>query len=224
MLAHAGCAQHSLSLVCPEAFHPEQIMAAFVRTFASLFYTYRRFMIPSTHAQKSTGQQFNFNMEAFVGSLLTEHGSYITTLRETQAFNEFIGEREHKSVNEPTIRLFDEIILAKRNRGRTSLFSKQSTSYLADKSEHIWRTAAAPSTSARTPAPEIRVQGRTPATLDQTLMREPRALQGAPQLKKVKPRRKQVASMLALGVRSKTEPAGLAIQTDFSDKENMAPS
>lgn len=40
--------------------------------------------------------------------------------------------------------LFDEIVLSKRNRGRTSLFSSRSTTdFLSDTSNHLWRTASA---------------------------------------------------------------------------------
>jgi len=46
-------------------------------------------------------------------------------LAETQAFNEFIMERCLKPIDDPEIALFDQIILAKRNRGRHGLFQKQ---------------------------------------------------------------------------------------------------
>jgi hypothetical protein len=40
--------------------------------------------------------------------------------------------------------LFDEIVLSKRNRGRTSIFSGRSTTdFLSDTSNHLWRTANA---------------------------------------------------------------------------------
>lgn len=47
---------------------------------------------------------------------------------------------------DPRVTLFDEIILSKRNRGRTSLFSSRVvTDFLSDTSEHLWRSAAASS-------------------------------------------------------------------------------
>ena len=39
--------------------------------------------------------------------------------------------------------LFDQVILSKRNRGRTSMFSKSKTNFLSDSSDHLWRSAAA---------------------------------------------------------------------------------
>ena len=40
--------------------------------------------------------------------------------------------------------LFDEIVLSKRNRGRSSIFSGRSTTdFLSDTSNHLWRTANA---------------------------------------------------------------------------------
>ena len=59
------------------------------------------------------------------------------------AFNEFIYERETKPPSEPSIMLFDQVILSKRNRGRTSIFSKSKTDFLSDISDHLWRSASA---------------------------------------------------------------------------------
>lgn len=59
------------------------------------------------------------------------------------AFNEFIHERESKPAADPSIMLFDQVILSKRNRGRTSIFSKSKTDFLSDSSDHLWRSAAA---------------------------------------------------------------------------------
>ena len=59
------------------------------------------------------------------------------------AFNEFIHEREVKPATDPSIMLFDQVILSKRNRGRTSMFSKSKTNFLSDNSDHLWRSAAA---------------------------------------------------------------------------------
>lgn len=59
-------------------------------------------------------------------SLPSETADYIGQLNDTQAFNEFIEERETLRTDDPKILLFDQVILSKRNRGRTSFFSKSS--------------------------------------------------------------------------------------------------
>jgi hypothetical protein len=62
--------------------------------------------------------------------------------------NEFINERESAKPGskDPKIILFDEVILSKRNRGRTSFFSgRTTTSFLTDTSDHLWRPAVATS-------------------------------------------------------------------------------
>lgn len=47
---------------------------------------------------------------------------------------------------DPRLALFDEIVLSKRNRGRSSLFSSRTTTdFLYDTSNHLWRTASATS-------------------------------------------------------------------------------
>lgn len=141
--AHNRCV-NQVCLVCPSAFHPDQIIAAFARCFASLLYTYRKFVIPAPRDQQKNGTVYKFNMVGFLRSLPHESAEYMTMLRDTQgwsamyylyavqglsdiwiaAFNEFIYQREIKRPDDPSIRLFDEVILSKRNRGKSSIFSK----------------------------------------------------------------------------------------------------
>ena len=83
MTAHARCTIQ-VGLVCSAAFHPEQIRAAFVRCFASLLYTYRKFLQAPTGDSKKSGMLFRFNMDAFAKSLPKEHAEYIALLRQTQ--------------------------------------------------------------------------------------------------------------------------------------------
>ena len=176
--------------------------AAFVRCFASLFYTYRRFLHPASGERRKAGLIYHFNMDAFLKSVPHGDNEYMAMLRETQAFNEFVHERESTRAEDPGIKLFDEIILSKRNRSRTSFFSKSSTSFLGDTSDHLWRSASAtlPSASAAGRGPgEVQAQaGRVPAKLEQGLMKEPRSIQGVPRLGQAGRRRKPVASMLGL--------------------------
>ncbi|KAK4141270.1 AEX-3 domain-containing protein [Dichotomopilus funicola] len=116
-LAHNRCLGF-VSLVCPEAFHPDRVRAAFVRCLASLLYTYRKHLGRPTREQKANGQAYSFDMDAFIRSLPYDQQEYATMMRDTQAFNEFIHERERTPASDPAIRLFDEIILAKKARGR----------------------------------------------------------------------------------------------------------
>jgi len=193
--AHQRCAQQ-ICIVCPAAFHPEQVRAAFVRCFASLFYTYRKFLQPASGEQKKSGLIYRFNMDGFLKSMPRENADYMHTLQQTQGFNEFIHEREAKPASDPTIMLFDQIILSKRNRGRTSFFNKSSTDFLSDTSDHLWRTAAATPPNARIPGDYRSIVSRTPAKLDPALMREPRVFQGVPRINNTKARRKPIPSIL----------------------------
>ncbi|TVY43323.1 DENN domain-containing protein [Lachnellula subtilissima] len=184
-VAHGRCLG-TLSLVCPAAFHADRVRAAFVRCFASLFYTYRKFLNRPTREQKKSGQLYGFDMDGFLKSLPTEQQEYITMLKQTQAFNEFIHERETNPSNSPKIQLFDSIILSKKSRGRTSFFSSRgssrSSSYLDDTSDHLWRSAAVPTPSWKVPGDLHAITTRIPAQLDVTLMREPRVIQGVPRM------------------------------------------
>ncbi|KAJ5714943.1 uncharacterized protein N7483_012124 [Penicillium malachiteum] len=145
MIVHNRCATQ-VCLVCDAAFHADQVRAAFVRCFASLFYTYKKYLVPASGDKKKAGMYYTFNVEAFMKSLPHEHAEYIAILQQTQGFNEFIAERERTSPKDKNSKmaLFDEIVLSKRNRGRTSIFSGRSTTdFLSDTSNHLWRTANA---------------------------------------------------------------------------------
>ncbi|KAG7004706.1 DENN domain-containing protein [Physcia stellaris] len=112
------------------------------------------------------------------------------------AFNEFIHERETKPATDPSIVLFDQVILSKKNRGRTSMFSKSKTDFLSDTSDHLWRSAAANPPKGRFPGDYRAIITRIPAKLDPTLMKEPRVIQGVPRINTTKAQRKPIPSML----------------------------
>lgn len=146
----------------------------------------------------------------------------ILSTNKPSAFNEFIHLRETQPTTNPEIRLFDEIILAKKARGKpglTSGLSRLSTirashgvsrnlpakssklpSYLTDTSDHLWRTASVPMPNAKFPGEYRAVITRIPARLDPTLMKEPRAIQGVPRPEQRKKGvlRKQVPSMMGI--------------------------
>lgn len=83
LTVHNRCASQ-VCLVCDAAFHPDQIRAAFVRCFASLFYTYKKYLQPASGDKKKAGMHYTFNMDAFLKSLPHEHAEYIAVLQQTQ--------------------------------------------------------------------------------------------------------------------------------------------
>ncbi|OCK81141.1 dDENN domain-containing protein [Lepidopterella palustris CBS 459.81] len=204
--AHSRCASQ-ICIVCPSAFRPEQVRAAFVRCFASLFYTYRKHLYPATEDQKKNGLIYRFNMEEFMRGMPHENAEYIAMLQQTQGFNEFIHERESKRPDDPSIKLFDQIILSKKNRGGRSFFHKSTTDFLSDTTDHLWRSAAATPPSARFPGDYRTVTSRIPAKLDAALMKEPRVIQGVPRMPQTKARRKPIPSMLGPNSHPKTPPS-----------------
>jgi hypothetical protein len=156
-------------------------------------------------------------MEGFLKSMPQENSLYIQMLEQTQAFSEFIHDREAKKASDPSIKLFDEIILSKKNRGKTGFFSRSSMfcylvcklcklliaistepAYLQDTSEHLWRTSNAPSTS-RTTGDQRVPSNRIPAKLDPVLIQKPRAKQGAPIINS-NPKRKPLGEAPALTI------------------------
>ncbi|MBE7180314.1 MAG: hypothetical protein INR71_03735, partial [Terriglobus roseus] len=83
MYAHGRCIGQ-VCIVCPTAFHADQVRAAFVRCFASLFYGYRKFLSPPSSKQKKNGQLYSFNMDVFLRSLPHELDDYMAMLQQTQ--------------------------------------------------------------------------------------------------------------------------------------------
>lgn len=142
---------------------------------------------------------YQFKMDEFMKNQPAENMGYLTTLQQTQAFNEFIHERESISGEDPKIKLFDEVILAKKNRGASSYFYKTKADFLSDTSDHLWRTAHANPPTSRFPGDYRAVISRVPAKLDITLMKEPRVIQGVPRAQNAKARRKPIPSMLSNG-------------------------
>lgn len=83
---HTRCAAE-VCLVCPVAFRADQVRAAFVRSFASLFYTYRKYMLPASGERRKVGMLYHFNMDAFLKSVPSENAAYVHMLRETQGLS-----------------------------------------------------------------------------------------------------------------------------------------
>ncbi|PHH65121.1 hypothetical protein CDD81_3252 [Ophiocordyceps australis] len=213
---------------CATAFDADRVRAAFARCMASLLYTYRKHLARPSKQQRSNGQLYAFDMDAFIKGLPHEQQDYARMLRDTQAFNEFIHQRETTPPTHPSVRLFDEVIAAKRARRRPGLssglsrlstirashgastnascmppparpLSTKATPFLADTSEHIWRTASVPPAKAHFPGEYRSVVTRIPSRLDRTLMREPRSIHAVLRPEQRGPRlvaRKQVPSML----------------------------
>ncbi|PQE26241.1 DENN domain-containing protein [Rutstroemia sp. NJR-2017a BBW] len=199
-VSHGRCLGQC-SLVCPAAFHADRVRAAFVRCFASLFYTYRKYLGRPSKNQKSSGQVYGFDMDGFLKSLPHDQQEYTQMLQQTQAFNEFIHERETKQSNDRDIQLFDSIIQAKKSRGRSAFFSSKSSlrpGFLEDTSDHLWRSALVPTPTAKFPGDYKTVVTRIPAQLDIGLMKEPRSVAGVPRIDLPGKRvgRKAVPSML----------------------------
>jgi hypothetical protein len=238
---HGRCAPQ-IAIFCSAAFYPDQIRAAFARCFASLFFTYRKYLRAPSPQQRKSGLMFKFNMDDYIRSLPQDVAEYTAALRETQSFNEFISEREVAAPSvqvAENIRLFDAIVLAKRDRGKPSMsmsrlnssfskhnpFSSRSSpqeQFLQDTTEHLWRTATAPITSSTNLGDaamgrEYReVVSRVPGRLEEGLMKEPRMIHGVPRISERmrfpgRFERKGVAppSREGMGPNGKGAPAGL---------------
>jgi len=75
--------------------------------------------------RRNDGKHSHFKPSAFIRAAPRDSQHFLESLAETQSFNEFIFERCSKPPDDPEIILFDQILAAKRNRGRHGLFQKQ---------------------------------------------------------------------------------------------------
>ncbi|KAK5063120.1 hypothetical protein LTR84_005196 [Exophiala bonariae] len=214
-VVHDRCA-HQITIVCSAAFHPDQVRAAFVRCLASLFYTYRRFLQPAVSHRRKTGSVYTFDVDAYLHSLPPDHAEYIQMLQQTQAWNEFIMDREENK-STPAVALFDAIINAKRGRAgllRSGLpgiglhrksFAQRSVSgggrpdLLSDTSTHQWKIINVPGSSER---PELgsaaksrdyhTIISRTPAKLEEGLFKQEELVPDLPKFGK----KSRISSMI----------------------------
>lgn len=191
VVSHGACATQ-ISVVCQAAFYPDQIRVAFARFFTSLFYSYRKFVAPVDAGQRKLGMACKIKVDAWTRSLPSEHATYLELLRQTQAFNEFVSEREQVSASSSdSVMLFDALIMAKRRRsgrmrsgigmfGRNPFATKSpsgtSLDFMADTTSHAWRLASTPMSTAKPDLGEVAdgrdyraIITRTPAKLEKAL-------------------------------------------------------
>ncbi|KAK4943634.1 hypothetical protein LTR66_014588 [Elasticomyces elasticus] len=222
LCAHPRCVS-SVVLPCPPAFRADAVHAAFVRCFASLFYTYRRFLQPASGDRRKAGLLYHFNMEGFMKGIPHENAEYLSMLRQTQAFNEFIHERESTRPDDPSIKLFDEVILSKKNRGRTSLFSKSSTNFLSDTSDHLWRSAAATPPNSRFPGDYRQVVSRSESQHPPTQDAQKRAGEGNDGRLTLSPQPNSPGETGPLAHEGAAHDPGRAAHTPGQDEEEAHP-
>lgn len=178
LVSHSRCSTQ-IHLPCTVAFFPEQVRAAFVRCFASLLYSYRKFMTPLPAKDRKEGNLYKFSYENFLRSLPVDVAEYIQKMEQTQGFHQFIYHRETHRSNDPSVLLFDQVILAKRNRGKSSLFSKSSTSFLYDDARtrrHVASVDITTTNDARLGGVSV-PSNRIPSRLEPGLLRQPQEVE-----------------------------------------------
>lgn len=201
LVVHDRCASQ-ITIPCSAAFYPDQIRAAFARGLATLFYSYRKFMHPAPLQKKKLGAVYQFDHDAFNRSLPSDHAAYMEMLHQTQAWNEFIVDRE-ENLPKPSIALFDAVIMAKRGRAgllrsglnRRSFMPRSPsagrTDILSDTSQHQWRIVSVPSGTER-PDLGAAAKGRdyhtiitrTPSKLEDGLFKQEEMVPDLPTIRK----------------------------------------
>lgn len=165
---------HCISLPClPRAFDSNKARAAFVRSLASLLSNYRKFLVPSFNAPIS------YDRAAHERECVSTGNNFLRLMLDTQLFANFIEDRCAKTQSDPEIKLFDQILLAKRKRSKSTVFfgGRSELSFLLDRSATIKRTfTAMPPDAENLPTKDGRGTDEVPDYLDHRLLSEPRTL------------------------------------------------
>lgn len=108
-----------ISIPClPATLDSNKARASFIRCSSSLLYNYRRYIVARI------GNQSSFDRVGYERDCVAKGNHFLQQVLQTQAFASFIDDRCVKDALDPEVCLFDDILLAKRNRGKDGLFNK----------------------------------------------------------------------------------------------------
>ncbi|KAK9323545.1 AEX-3 domain-containing protein [Lipomyces orientalis] len=114
---HTTCLSTVVLPCTQSSFHVSRVRAAFIRSMATLLYSYRQFL-DSLHDNTSmVPKLYRFRQQEFLTSLPKEQMPYTRFLLSTQAGTEFIHDIESYDEEDSEVMLFDAIIGARRKRG-----------------------------------------------------------------------------------------------------------
>jgi hypothetical protein len=127
---------HLLDMAEPEGFSSADIRNAFLRFFVTNFANYERFL--STKSDRAL-----FDVAEFLDNLNLDSDSrnFMQKVLGTQMFQRFLEERK-ENPNDPEILFFDESIVAKQNRSKTTTLTtggKKRTMFLENES---WKVSS----------------------------------------------------------------------------------
>ncbi|KAK9245955.1 AEX-3 domain-containing protein [Lipomyces tetrasporus] len=114
---HTTCLSTVVIPCTPSSFHASRVRAAFVRSIATLLYSYRQFLDRVQDYTSMVTTLYRFRQQDFLTSLPKEQMPYTRFLLSTQAGAEFVHEIESYNEEHSEIKLFDAIIGARRKRG-----------------------------------------------------------------------------------------------------------
>lgn len=171
---HIDC----ISIPClPMVFDSNKVRASFIRCTSSLLYNYRKYF---RNLEGNTGAM-SFDRAEYERDCMSSNNLFMRQVLETQAFATFIDDRSTKDPSDPDIRLFDDILLAKRNRGRSGIFGKSiRPTFLLSQADAPRKTFTAlrPNDQGLPPAPSSG-QIPVPDFLDERLLSTPRIFRGS---------------------------------------------
>lgn len=162
----------------PTVMDSNKIRASFIRCSASLLYNYRKYL------GVTNGDERTFDKKGYEDECLATDNYFMHQVLNTQAFCCFIDDRSARDANDPEIRLFEDIILAKRNRGKAALFGKSNqTTFLSSQADSPRKTFSVVRPNSESATPQSVSAGRkdipVPDFLDERLFCLPRVFLGA---------------------------------------------
>ena len=131
--------KHLLDIESPnDSFDPTEIRNAFLRFVVSLFQGYEKFI------SQSDGEGPTFLKEKFIHG--AEAMSFVSDIVDSQMFQRFIDDKVY-SPETPSIKFFDDSIIAKKNRSRVNVGRRRETKFISDTRGAVVETFVPPDPS-----------------------------------------------------------------------------
>jgi|AntRauTorckE5430_2_1112549.scaffolds.fasta_scaffold01186_2 hypothetical protein len=194
-----------------DKFDGHEIRNVFLRFLVTLFVDYEKYVTESENSEEQ------FQKEKFIYSHGAEAKSFVSEVIESQMFQRFIEEKIFNS-DSPSVQFFDDSIVAKKNRSKSTVGRRKETQFINDDSGIIVETFVPPDVSNAGISEMSFHYTKFPHSLDHSLVgsiRIPKILDGAekqgkrrakPVQKSIRIQQQVLADLLKPLSLSETEP------------------
>eukprot|EP00554_Chaetoceros_debilis_P015181 CAMPEP_0194122200 /NCGR_PEP_ID=MMETSP0150-20130528/49611_1 /TAXON_ID=122233 /ORGANISM="Chaetoceros debilis, Strain MM31A-1" /LENGTH=1546 /DNA_ID=CAMNT_0038814935 /DNA_START=144 /DNA_END=4781 /DNA_ORIENTATION=+ len=178
------------------SYDPGEIRNSFLRFLVALFRDYGNYI-----QQSGKEDRHQFSKESFI--LNSESRSFMSEVVASQMFDIYIEEKII-SPDSPSIKFFDDSIVAKRNRSKASVGRRRETAFISDNAGKIVETFIPPAPNSHNISKSLYHYNGFPLKLDHSLfgeIRPPKKLQNMTAQRKLLQRRSRRSTLHSLAVK-----------------------